>query len=290
MKYNQPVGADEDASYVTGNAGAGIQGSQVPAEAIEQPQREIINVIEGAGLDPNGAELSQLLQAIQIIAGLAGGNTGVGGFNTTRTYKTGSHVWTPPNGVTLAFGICWGAGGGGGGATGKGAAGAGGGGGGFAAGYFTPTPGSGVSIIVGQGGKGGYRTSAGQAGGLSSIGAFMSALGGTGGAGSASGVGRPIGKAGKGIGGQFNQYGGWGEPGYLSANNAYFSGNGGSAFGSTRMPGSLGGTGDGNFRASDDTTGLDTYPGQGGAGASNNGYGLTGHDGLVLLFYRNPTE
>ncbi|WP_164879593.1 hypothetical protein [Afifella aestuarii] len=290
MEYKPPVGAVEDASYVTGNAGAGIQGSQVPAEAIEHPMREILNVITAADIEPNGSDLSQLLQAIQIIAGLAGGNAGVGGFNRMRVYRTGTSVWVPSSGVNLAFGICWGAGGGGGGATGKGAGGAGGGGGGFAAGYFTPTPGSGVSIIVGQGGKGGYRTGAGQAGGLSSIGAFMSATGGTGGSGSSSGVGRPVGKGGKGFGGQFNQFGGWGEPGYLSANNAYFSGNGGASFGLWRASGTLGGVGDGNFLTNEDETGLDVRPGQGGPGASNNGFGFTGQDGLVLLFYRDATE
>ncbi|MCI7506822.1 hypothetical protein [Desulfovibrio piger] len=69
MKYNPPAGSqDPDAKYVTGQPGK-VRGSAVPAEAVEHPQREIVEVIKKAGLDPDGDDLTQLWQAIgQIIS------------------------------------------------------------------------------------------------------------------------------------------------------------------------------------------------------------------------------
>ncbi|HKD76355.1 MAG TPA: hypothetical protein VKB76_12710 [Ktedonobacterales bacterium] len=66
MKYNQPYGiTDTNASYINGNPAAGIQGSIVPAEAIEFDQREIVNSILQSGLDPDNGNLQQLWQATQ---------------------------------------------------------------------------------------------------------------------------------------------------------------------------------------------------------------------------------
>ena len=46
MKYNPPAGSqDPDAKYVTGQPGK-VRGSAVPAEAVEHPQREIVEVIK----------------------------------------------------------------------------------------------------------------------------------------------------------------------------------------------------------------------------------------------------
>lgn len=64
MKYVQPIGAAENASYVDANPASGIEGSAVPASAIENPQREIEAVISGAGLIPASGDLTQLRQAI----------------------------------------------------------------------------------------------------------------------------------------------------------------------------------------------------------------------------------
>ncbi|WP_443666858.1 hypothetical protein [Desulfovibrio sp.] len=48
MKYNPPAGSqDPDAKYVTGQPGK-VRGSAVPAEAVEHPQREIVEVIRQA--------------------------------------------------------------------------------------------------------------------------------------------------------------------------------------------------------------------------------------------------
>lgn len=76
MDYVQPIGAAPDAPYIDANPGAGIEGSPVPAAAIEHPMREILAAIEAAGLQPDGEDLTQLGQAIQalIAAAIAGLN------------------------------------------------------------------------------------------------------------------------------------------------------------------------------------------------------------------------
>ena len=66
MKYNQPFGnEDANAAYVNGNPALGVQGSIPPASAIEYPQREILAVIEAAGIVPSNSNLHQLLDALQ---------------------------------------------------------------------------------------------------------------------------------------------------------------------------------------------------------------------------------
>lgn len=70
MKYNPPAGSqDPDAKYVTGQPGK-VRGSAVPAEAVEHPQREIVEVIRQAGLTPSGEDLGQLYEAILKIIGV----------------------------------------------------------------------------------------------------------------------------------------------------------------------------------------------------------------------------
>lgn len=65
MKYNPPAGSQApDAKYVTGQPGK-VRGSAVPAEAVEHPQREIVEVIRQAGLEPSGDDLGQLWKALQ---------------------------------------------------------------------------------------------------------------------------------------------------------------------------------------------------------------------------------
>jgi len=68
MEYKAPLNeVDPNASYVDMNAETGEEGSDVPAAAIEHPQREIVNVIVAAGLVPSDADLTQLDQAIDIL-------------------------------------------------------------------------------------------------------------------------------------------------------------------------------------------------------------------------------
>ncbi|OWV94276.1 hypothetical protein ATY81_12560 [Rhizobium sp. R72] len=78
MKYNAPYGsADPNAPYIDRNTPGAQSGSRVPAAAVEHPQREIMAVIDAAGIPPSSGDLTQLLQAIEalISAATGGGDT-----------------------------------------------------------------------------------------------------------------------------------------------------------------------------------------------------------------------
>ncbi|MFK0330715.1 hypothetical protein ACIQUB_06285 [Rhizobium sp. NPDC090275] len=77
MKYNPPYGsADPNAPFADRNTPAATSGSRVPAAAIEYPQREIMAVIDAAGLSASNADLTQLLQAINHLIAAATGGAG----------------------------------------------------------------------------------------------------------------------------------------------------------------------------------------------------------------------
>ena len=97
MKYVKPLNeTDPDAPYIDGDASQDIEGSEVPAAAIEDPMREIVNAITyflGTTENPlpaDDADLQQLRKAIQqaVIDGTANGlfrnvsATLTAGFNT----------------------------------------------------------------------------------------------------------------------------------------------------------------------------------------------------------------
>ena len=66
MKYEAPYGvADPNASYINGNPSTGTMGSIPPAASIENPQREIVNLITDAAMTPTDADLHQLSKAVQ---------------------------------------------------------------------------------------------------------------------------------------------------------------------------------------------------------------------------------
>lgn len=69
MKYQKPLNDStypgRDGAYVDANPAQGVPGSTVPGAALEDPQRELVAVIEDAGLTPDEADLTQLLQAIR---------------------------------------------------------------------------------------------------------------------------------------------------------------------------------------------------------------------------------
>jgi hypothetical protein len=68
MLYNQPYGQPNlNATFVSGNASIGLDGSIPPGPAIEYPQREIINALIAAGLVPTNNDLTQLTQAIELL-------------------------------------------------------------------------------------------------------------------------------------------------------------------------------------------------------------------------------
>mgnify|MGYP002528712799 CR=1 FL=1 len=70
MDYATPIGQEaqgEAAIYIDGNPEAGIEGSAVPAKAIEPGMRELIHLIRFAGLTPSGTDLTQVRKAIGML-------------------------------------------------------------------------------------------------------------------------------------------------------------------------------------------------------------------------------
>jgi hypothetical protein len=70
MKYHQPYGKPAevvwgDQPYINGDPSVGRAGSIPPAESIEYPQREIVNLINDVAFVATDADLQQLAKAIQ---------------------------------------------------------------------------------------------------------------------------------------------------------------------------------------------------------------------------------
>jgi hypothetical protein len=66
VKYQPPWGiSDPNAPYINGNPAQGQQGSIPPAAVFEQPQREIVGVIERSGFVPLDTDLLQLAKGIR---------------------------------------------------------------------------------------------------------------------------------------------------------------------------------------------------------------------------------
>ena len=83
--------ADPDRPYINANPSLSIEGSWPDGEGIEHPQREILAVIEAAGLTPSDTDLTQLLQAInQLIADAAPTSAAVTGFSNLLISTTGA--------------------------------------------------------------------------------------------------------------------------------------------------------------------------------------------------------
>jgi hypothetical protein len=66
MLYNPPYGGNADDSYVDANPPYAIEGSIIPAAAIEVTQREIVNFILKSQLAPTNGDLNQLARSVQI--------------------------------------------------------------------------------------------------------------------------------------------------------------------------------------------------------------------------------
>lgn len=254
--------------FSAGNPVGGVLATYLSNLWCDGVQQEIINVIEGAGLTPSGAALNQLLSAIGILG--RGRLIGLRIITSTQIYTP-----TPGTNSVRVTPVGGGGGGAGGGATGAGqcSAGAGGGGGGWAIKRLI-TGFSGVTVSIGIGGAGGV-IAAGNAGGTTSFGALVSATGGGGGSFGAAASNSTVaingfGIPGSGAGGDINcsggvggyavytlaptsgggglSYGGagagWVTGGYLSGNNAFGFGCGGSGGASAASQGgTTGGTG-----------------------------------------------
>lgn len=276
------------------NVDLGVEGSVPPVEALVHPQEEILRAIELSGQTPDKEDLEQLWKAM-LAAASTGGAEAAAGFNRRLIFAPGTTVWTPPAGVTLCFVQIWGGGGGGGGSSTSGGAGAGGGGGGYYANFVVVEPGVGINVTVGQGGRGGFQAAAGEAGGTSLFGTFAGAYGGTGGGGSSGGVGRPVGRAGRGFGATdasgnpsgFLQGGSFGGTAVRTGGNLWAGGAGGESYGTGYSPNPVGAVGDGQIIPYDPEYIVPNI-GQGGPGASNPGYGLSGQYGLIIVDYREP--
>jgi hypothetical protein len=99
MKYNQPYGvSDPNAPYINGNPTTGTMGSIPPAASIENPQREIVNLIADAGLTPADTDLHQLARGVQ-----SGHLTYAADAGTTNAYA----ITLAPPLLTYAAGQRW---------------------------------------------------------------------------------------------------------------------------------------------------------------------------------------
>lgn len=68
IKYNQPFDqpSNPEAPYIDGNPAAGIQGSIVPAAAVEFPQRELVNfTLDSRIYAPANTDMHQLARSVQ---------------------------------------------------------------------------------------------------------------------------------------------------------------------------------------------------------------------------------
>lgn len=286
MQYLPPSGSlNANAPFVGKDIAAGRQGSKVPRGAVENPQREIHNAIQLAGLSPTNDDLTQLWKAIQ--KAVADGaddkvpeildELGITGGRVRVFAAAGPFSWPAPLNAKNVRVIVLGGGGGGGGANGS--AGGGGGGGGYEEKTVPVVGGSAYSGFVGAGGVPGRSNgTAATAGGTSSFtadGVTVSATGGfpgTFGNGSATGRG---GAPGTGVGGDYAQPGGVAQDGFsffASNGNLYFGGVGGSSriASATPFP-----AGNGSFPGSG--------PGGGASGAAGTDNGGAGRDGFVVL-------
>lgn len=87
MKYIPPLDGDQynpNRSWINGDPATETDGSAIDVKSNEYPQREILAVIEAAGLVPSNADLTQLLAAINGLIGSA--------FYVTK------RVWVNPTG------------------------------------------------------------------------------------------------------------------------------------------------------------------------------------------------
>ena len=273
--------ADSNGEYTNGNVANGVPPTIINAEMLNTFQRELIAVVEGAGITLDPDNDAQVLAAIK--------NMVNGGRLLNVAIFTSTGVYTRTTGATKGLIHVVGGGGGGGGArstsSGYLAGGAGGGGGGFASGFINLP--SSQSVVVGAGGAGGANTGDAGNGGTSSFGSISATGGGAGASSrsdqSASGDIRQQtgGWPGIGRGGNLiNSYGGAGHNLLLSTSGNSCAGAGGSTHYSGAPLGAVGTSGNGSAGA---------Y-GAGGSGAlsdsspSESYSGGAGGNGLVIIW------
>lgn len=100
MKYWQPFGiSDPNAPYINGDPTIGRAGSIPPAGAFEQPQRELVNLIKYAGLNPSDTTVEQLFQAVR------SQRINYAAADTTTNENQITVVFNPPLGAVVTNGI-----------------------------------------------------------------------------------------------------------------------------------------------------------------------------------------
>lgn len=107
MRYQPPVGAtDANAPYAPRNlASGGTTGSRVPAAAVEQPQREIVNAILADGLTPSD-DVTQLAQVIAARAKADLSNLTTGALRLNARINIGSQdIFPEDKGAVDGFGV-----------------------------------------------------------------------------------------------------------------------------------------------------------------------------------------
>jgi hypothetical protein len=233
-------------------------------------QEELVAFLTAAGLALDGSQT--VLAAVRILTG----------FNLQIVSASGAI--TVPTGKTSALALMWGGGGGGGGTTGSGSIAAGGGGATFGlVRVGNLTPGSGLTMTIGQGGAGGQSGGNGTGGGATSFDGYAGLTGGGGGQGAgASTIATTPGAPGTSLF-LYNGATGWpcygssGGTGYV-AGSTIVAGSSGAAFGcGSASPSSSSTTAQAGFGGPN--------PGQGGSGGLAGGGGGPGSNGLILILW-----
>ncbi|CAI1503119.1 Uncharacterised protein [Serratia grimesii] len=262
--------ADQNAEFTNGNIAQGVPPTILEAAIFNTWQREMVNIVESAGIALDPQDDGQILKAIQQIVG-AGRYLGRKVFTSNGNYI--------PSALAKSIRITMVGGGGGAGgcqasANNETYFGAGGGAGATIISTLTLTGASNYPVVIGSGGIGGLSASNGSNGGSTTFSNVLSAPGGEGGG--KSGVSNTNGGAGgvatTGDIRLSGGYGGDGQSGLIAVNGQ----GGASYFGGGGRAGAGGGV---NGAA----------PGSGGGGAYDSGYsgiamkGGDGASGIVII-------
>lgn len=262
--------ADSNGEFTDGNVANGISPTILSAGIFNTWQRELVNIVESAGITLSNEDDGQILKAIQDMFG-------AGRFLGQKVF-TANGVYIPSPLVKSVRVILTGGGGGGGGCQASNNnetfSGAGGGAGGTVISWVNLDTSNSYIITVGAGGDGASGADSGRDGGTSSFANLFSAPGGEGGIKAA--VSNTAGGAGGAPStGDIKINGGAGSDG--QASTVMLTGNGGgSYFGGGGRAGSGGGV-------------RGTAPGSGGGGAYDLGYssikmmGGGGASGIVII-------
>lgn len=105
MDYFPPIngGSDPDRPYLNYNLGSGQEGSIPHAKAIEGPMREILAVIDAAGITRDGEDFTQLLDAINSLVSNNSVNKGL--YRGVSGYRLSNNVTDIVNDLDIGTGV-----------------------------------------------------------------------------------------------------------------------------------------------------------------------------------------